>query len=53
MPETEVCIQCSREIGGEFRVVVVPENVAKAGSIKRNYGSYATRTVRRSFKRVR
>lgn len=53
MPETEVCIQCSREIGGEFKVVAVPENVAKAGSIKRNYGSYTTRMVRRPFKRER
>jgi len=36
---------------GEFRISVTPENLAKSGSIKKNYGSFAINKTRKSVKR--
>ncbi len=47
IPDTRVYIDCSRAIGGEFRVVLRPDNVAKQGSLKKNYGSWTAERVRR------
>jgi len=49
LPETMVCVTCSREMGGEFVVVVIPERTSKDGSLKKNYGGYTTRKVRKPF----
>jgi hypothetical protein len=38
MPETRICVACSKAIGGEFEIRAIPENLAKAGSLKKNYG---------------
>jgi hypothetical protein len=38
MPETRICVQCSQKTGGEFEVRATPENLGKAGSLKKNYG---------------
>jgi hypothetical protein len=51
MPETMVCVQCSKEMGGEFQVVVTPERTSKDGSLKKNYGGYSTRKIRKPIKR--
>jgi hypothetical protein len=51
LPETMVCVQCSREMGGEFRVYVSAEKTSKEGSLKKNYGGYSTRKVRKPIKR--
>jgi len=40
LPETRICVACSKTIGGEFEVRVVPENLGKSGSLKKNYGSF-------------
>jgi hypothetical protein len=40
LPETRVCVKCSEAIGGEFEMRAVPENLAKSGSLKKNYGSW-------------
>jgi hypothetical protein len=50
LPDTQVCVRCSREMGGEFKVVVVPERTNKDGSLKRNYGGYTTRKVRKPIR---
>jgi hypothetical protein len=50
LPETRVCVACSAAIGGEFEVTVVPENVGKSGSLKKNYGSYSIRKRRREIR---
>jgi hypothetical protein len=47
LPETRLCVACSRAIGGEFVVTLVAENLAKAGSLKKNYGSFSVRKRRR------
>jgi hypothetical protein len=50
LPETRVCVRCSKEMGGEFVVVVLPERTSKEGSPKKNYGGYSTRKVRKPIK---
>jgi DksA/TraR C4-type zinc finger protein len=40
LPHTRLCIQCSEEIGGDFKTYVIPEHTGKPGSMKRNYGSW-------------
>jgi RNA polymerase-binding transcription factor DksA len=48
IPETMVCVKCAGEMGGsEFRVVVIPERTSKEGSLKKNYGGYTTRKIRK------
>lgn len=47
LPETRICVGCSRDIGGEFILRAVPENIGKAGSLKKNYGGISIQKVRR------
>jgi hypothetical protein len=46
LPETRLCVECSRTVGGEFDVTVVPDNLAKTGSLKKNYGSWTIQKKR-------
>jgi len=50
MPETEICIKCSSEIGGEFRLVAERERTSKAGSLKLNHGGITVKKVRKEVK---
>lgn len=50
LPDTRLCVKCSQAVGGEFELSYVPENLAKAGSLKKNYGSI---TVKKTRKPVR
>jgi hypothetical protein len=50
LPETRVCVRCSKEMGGEFVVLVTAERTSKEGSLKKNYGGYSTRKVRKPIK---
>lgn len=52
LPETQVCVRCSERMGGEFKVYVIPERTSKEGSLKKNYGGYATRKVRKPIPRL-
>jgi hypothetical protein len=47
LPDTVICVQCSREIGGEFIIRAVPENLGKTGSLKKNYGGVGIQKLRR------
>ncbi|HJZ56789.1 MAG TPA: hypothetical protein VKE74_17610 [Gemmataceae bacterium] len=38
-------------MGGEFKVIVVPERTSKDGSLKKNYGGYTTRKVYKNYQR--
>jgi hypothetical protein len=41
LPYTRLCIECSEEIGGDFKTYVIAENThGKSGSMKKNYGSW-------------
>lgn len=39
IPGTWLCIECSEEVGGDFRYTATQENLGKAGSLKLNYGA--------------
>jgi hypothetical protein len=47
LPDTLICVKCSKEIGGEFILVAKPENTGKAGSLKKNYGGVRVKKVRK------
>ncbi len=47
LPDTRLCVACSRQVGGEFVVTAVPENLGKGGSLKKNYGAWTIRKTRR------
>ena len=47
LPATRLCVACSKRVGGEFDVSIEPENLAKSGSIKKNYGSFDMKKTRR------
>jgi reverse gyrase len=51
LPDTHVCVECSRKIGGEYILRAVPENLAKSGSLKKNYASWGVRKTRRPIRR--
>jgi hypothetical protein len=47
LPETKVCVKCSEEIGGEFDTYMVPDNMSKVGSLKKNYSGFTIKKVRK------
>jgi hypothetical protein len=51
LPETRLCLNCSEEIGGDFKTYVIPEHTGKPGSLKRNYGSWKVTRKRRVIMR--
>ena len=50
LPETRLCVKCSREVGGNLVVTIVPENLAKTGSLKKNYGGWSVKKARRQIR---
>jgi len=50
MPDTVLCIDCSEEIGGDYKITVVPENLGKAASIKKNYAAWSIKKTRRTIR---
>ena len=51
LPDTRVCVECSRKIGGEYELTGVPENLGRVGGIKRIYGGIGIRKRRRPLPR--
>jgi hypothetical protein len=51
LPDTRICVECSQKIGGEFEVHVIPENLGKSGSLKKNYGAWTIEKRRRRIER--
>jgi hypothetical protein len=49
LPDTRLCLECSKEIGGDYVTYTSPENTGKPGSLKKNYGSYAVKRVPRQI----
>jgi len=47
LPDTRVCVKCSADMKGEFDMILVSENLAKVGSLKKNYGGYTVRKRRK------
>ena len=51
IPETMVCVKCAAEMGGsEFTVIVIAEKTSKEGSLKKNYGGYGTKKIRKPIR---
>ena len=44
-----LCVDCSKAVGGEFDLTITPENLAKAGSLKKNYGGFTGQKTRRAI----
>jgi hypothetical protein len=53
LPDTRLCVPCSEEIGGDYILKSEAENLAKAGSLKRNYGDYRLTRTRRHIEQKR
>ena len=51
LPETQICVKCSEEIGGEFDMYFTEDNVSKVGSMKKNYGSLTVKKIRRHIQK--
>ncbi len=51
LPETRLCVACSQAVGGELDMTIVPENLAKSGILKKNYGSFNVNKTRRPLRR--
>ena len=51
LPDTRLCIDCSKAVGGEFDISTKPENLAKEGSLKKNYGSFEMKKTRRPIRK--
>jgi hypothetical protein len=50
IPETEICVTCSAEVGGEFKLVATTERTSKPGSLKLNYGGITIKKVRKELR---
>ena len=53
LPDTRLCVDCSKAIGGEFDLSFVAENLAKSGSLKKNYGSISIEKTRKPVQSLR
>jgi hypothetical protein len=49
LPDTWLCIACSKKMGGDYEVSFSEENIGKAGSLKKNYGGLSIRKRRRKI----
>ncbi|HEY6330417.1 MAG TPA: TraR/DksA C4-type zinc finger protein [Blastocatellia bacterium] len=47
LPETQLCVKCSEETGGEIRITAQQRNYAKGKSLKKNYGDVDVRFERK------
>ena len=42
-------VRCSQAVGSDFETAIVSENLAKAGSLKKNYGGVSLKKRRRKI----
>jgi hypothetical protein len=47
---TQLCAKCSQEIGGDFKLSFTEENIAKTGSMKKNYSGVKIKKTRREIR---
>jgi hypothetical protein len=45
-------VKCSEAVGGEFDITLTPENLSKSGSLKKNYGSFTVKKMRKPVRRI-
>jgi hypothetical protein len=51
LPDTRVCVKCSKEMGGEFDLYSTTEDLSKAGSLKKDYGSVSIKKIRKPIEK--
>lgn len=49
LPDTLVCVDCSKEIGGEYELKVTVNSIAKPGSLKLTGQQVSVRRQRKPF----
>ena len=47
VPGTSLCVKCSQAVGGEWDYTFSEENLAKTGSLKKNYGGLSIQKKRK------
>ena len=52
LPDTVICMKCSKEIGGEFKLEVIPDSIGKSTSIKKNYGVFSLKKTRKTIRPI-
>jgi hypothetical protein len=50
LPDTLICVKCSRKIGGEFELKVTVGGTSKAGSLKITGQEVSVKRQRRTFR---
>lgn len=52
LPDTRLCVECVRAVGGEFETRTSRENLGKANSLKKNYGGVTMTKRRKPIERI-
>ena len=47
LPETRLCVGCSEAVGSDYKTYYTRVSLGKTGSLKKNYGDYELKKVRR------
>lgn len=47
IPDTLLCVKCSEEVGGEFKITARQRNYSKGKSLKKNYGDVEVQFARK------
>lgn len=50
LPDTVLCTECSKEVGGDYELITVPGSLGKASSLKHNYGVWDLQKKRRTIR---
>lgn len=50
LPDTVICVKCSKAIGGEYDLAVIADSMGKASSLKKNYGAFTLEKRRKRIK---
>jgi hypothetical protein len=45
-------MKCSKEIGGEFKLEVIPGSMGKSSSLKKNYGVFSLKKTRKTIRPI-
>ena len=52
LPDTVICMKCSKAIGGEFKLEVIPGSMGKSSSLKKNYGVFTLKKTRKTIRPI-
>ena len=49
LPDTVICIACSKAIGGEYTLETIADSIGKSASLKKNYGAFSMKKTRKKI----